>query len=187
MVSITGAAWKLATRSFVTSSKQPGALSALPRLPLTRHASPEIITTRHFSSVDTYYEQKKAAKDLRTQLYHERKKHEEKVKRRRDGKPKNSRKKEFMAWFRPKAKFEQYHNHQARKLGLDWKIEVAVVLERLPVVLPDKPKWQAEYDNLRAYLDQFGREYPVELYGSMEIEELENLTDEAILGMFSNR
>ena len=86
------------------------------------------------------------------------------------------------AWFKPKAERENHHNDQAWKLGLEWKLQVAVVLERLPVVLPDKPQWQEDYDNLRTYLDQFGKEYPAELYGTMEIEDvLKNMIFEALL------
>ena len=43
-----------------------------------------------------------------------------------------------------------------------------------------EPWWVAD-------LDQFGKEYPAELYGTMEIEELEDLTDEAIMGTYLGR
>lgn len=189
MASITRATGKLAfpsVRSYGTPRNQSKGLSALLQSSSTN--SNQRVGTYHeprrFSSaIDTYYKQKEAAKELRSTRYHERKAHEENVKSRRNGRPKNTRKKKFMAWFKPKAKREHHHNHKARKLALDWKLQVAVVLERLPIVLPDTPKWQEDYDNLRTYLDQFGREYPKELYGSMEIEELEDLTTEAILGM----
>lgn len=178
MVSITRAAGRLTLRSFAASRPSGALPTTLCRLPLI---NPTLETTRQFSSLDAYYDPKKDAKELRAQRFAERIAHAEKVKRRRDGKPRNTRKKEFNAWFRPKAKFEIQHNHLARKLGMDWKLQVAVVLERLPVVLPDKPQWYADYENLRTYLDQFGRDYPVELFGAAEIEELEDLTDEAIL------
>ena len=86
-----------------------------------------------------------------------------------------------------KKRMEEISDRRAKKLGLEWKIQVAVVLERLPVVLADKADWERDYDNLRTYLDQFGRDYPEALMGKMEIEEIEDLTDEAILGKSSIR
>ena len=137
---------------------------------------------RYFSSPsESYLLQKKAEKELRTKLYIERKEHKEKVKRRRDGRPKSVLKNKFEIWFKNKKRNEEINNSKARKLGLDWKIQVAVVLERLPIVLPDREKWEAEYETLRAYLDQFGREYPEALFGKTEIVEMEDLTYEAML------
>lgn len=148
-----------------------------------------ITSSRFFSSTksetskyETYYAQKKALKELRTQQYKERLARKDVVQRRRDGRPKKTRKKQFESWFNSKRRMESIANSHAKKIGLDWKIHVAVVLERLPVVLPDKPQWEADYDNLRAYLDQFGKDYPEALLGSMEIESLEDLSDEALLG-----
>lgn len=34
------------------------------------------------------------------------------------------------------------------------------MLERLPVVTPDEPRWEEEYNLLRDYLDTYGREMP---------------------------
>ena len=127
---------------------------------------------------------KQEQKDIRTQRFAERQAHKEKVKRRRDGRDRHARKKQFNAWFKSKKRMEEISNSKAKKLGLDWKIQVAVVLERLPVVLPDKADWERDWDNLRAYLDQFGRDYPESLMGKMEIEEMEDLTDEAFLGKY---
>ena len=150
----------------------------------TTGTPPTVQIVRSFSSSasEQYYQKKQALKDIRTQRFAERQAHKEKVKRRRDGRPKNTRKKAFNAWFMAKKRIEEISDRRAKKLGLDWKIQVAVVLERLPVVLPDKADWERDYDNLRTYLDQFGRDYPEALMGKMEIEEIEDLTDEAILG-----
>ena len=61
-------------------------------------------------------------------------------------------------------------NRKARQAGMDWKIQVAVIVERLPVVTPDVEEWEQQYLDLRAYLDQFTWEYPEEL-GMNEKEE----------------
>jgi len=139
--------------------------------------------SRYFASAsENYYKEKEALKELRTQRYMERQAHKEKVKHRRDGRPKRASQKKFNAWFKPKKRMEEISNSKAKKLGLDWKLQVAVVLERLPVVLPDREPWQAEYEDLRAYLNQFGREYPEELFGKSEILEMEDFNIEAMMG-----
>ena len=134
------------------------------------------------ASSEQYLNNKKALKELRTQRYAERQEHKKVVKQRRRGRNKGVRKRKFEAWFKPKKKHEEINNWRSKKLGMDWKIQVAVVLERLPKVLPDKPDWEREWDNLKDYLDQFGREYPEKLMGTHEIMSQEEITDEALLG-----
>jgi hypothetical protein len=134
------------------------------------------------SAQEAYWNEKKESKRVRTERYAEQLAHKEVVKKRRDGKPKNAKKKIFEAWFLPKIKYELRANRQCKRLGLEWITQIAVVLERLPVVLPDKPQWEEDYDNLRDYLDQFGRDYPVELFGKQEVETLEDLSDETYYG-----
>lgn len=164
--------------SFLPTSSQ--------QLPLSAAAA--TTSTRSFSSASAeYYQKKKDLKELRTTRFAERTAHKDQVKRRRDGKNRNTRTKKFNAWFMAKKRMEEITNSRAKKLGLDWKVQVAVVLERLPVVLPDKADWERDYDNLRSYLDQFGRDYPESLMGKMEIEEMENLSDEAILEKYLPR
>lgn len=148
----------------------------------SKSAITNIVRNATTTTRDTYEEKKKALKAIRTQRFEDREARKERVKRRRDGKPKNVRKKKFEAWFLQKKKFEEINNHKAKKLGMDWKINVAVVLERLPIVLPDKPQWEKDYETLRAYLNQFGRTYPPSLLGEHEIEDLEDLSDEAMIG-----
>jgi hypothetical protein len=146
--------------------------------------SPRPSLSRYFSTSaqEAYWNEKNELKRIRTERYAEQQAHKEVVKKRRDGKPKHVKKKIFEAWFLPKLRYELRANRQCKRLGMEWKTQVAVVLERLPTVLPDKPQWEKDYDNLRDYLDQFGRDYPVELFGKQEIESLEELSDEAYLG-----
>jgi len=136
------------------------------------------------SAHEIYVKAKQELKELRTRRYAERQAHKEVVKRRRDGRPRGVLKDQFNDWFQAKKKRENIQDRKARKLGIDWKIQVAVVLERLPVVLPDKQDWERDWDNLRSYLDQFGREYPESFVGENEIEPEEDLTDEALLGTY---
>ncbi|CAB9511315.1 39S ribosomal protein L46, mitochondrial [Seminavis robusta] len=140
--------------------------------------------TRSFSSSthEAYWKEKKASKRFRTEQYAKQQANKAKVERRRDGKPKHARRKQFESWFKPKQAMEAYSNRQAKRVGMEWKLQVAVLLERLPVVLPDKPQWEGDYEVLRTYLDQFGRDYPEWLFGKQdEIMEIEDLTDEAFL------
>lgn len=134
---------------------------------------------REFS---TYREKKLAAKELRRKVYAERQAHKEKVKTRRKNKSVGSRKEAFQAWFKSIKLADDVNDHWAKKSGMTWNIRVAVVLERLPIVLPDKPKWEEDYDNLKTYLNQFERTYPDDLFGKLVIDEPEDLTDEAFLG-----
>ena len=71
---------------------------------------------------------------------------------------------EFRSWFIKKKVDEEYMDRKARQAGLAWKINVAVLLERLPVILPDKEDWEIEFENLESYLMQFGKQYPEELF-----------------------
>lgn len=138
-----------------------------------KHAASQttVWSTRSFaaaaSSSDaaaSYLTLKKQAKDRRRELYVAKQERKERLKTRRDGKPKNEKRNEFRKWFIKKKVDEEYMNRKARQAGLDWKMQVAVVLERENVVLPDKEDWETEYEELKAYLSQFGKVYPKELY-----------------------
>ena len=59
-------------------------------------------------------------------------------------------------------------NRKARQAGLDWKIRVAVILIRSPLELADREKWELEYDQMKAYLNQFGKMYPEVLVGKVD-------------------
>eukprot|EP00980_Cylindrotheca_fusiformis_P001291 scaffold333_cov133-Cylindrotheca_fusiformis.AAC.17 len=116
-----------------------------------------------FSTNASYFERKKAAKQERIETYQDRLRKEEERKHRRDSAPKDVRKQEFKTWWDQRRIYEETLDRKARQSGKDWKIEVAVVLERLPVVMPDIPKWEKDFEELQTYLRQFGKVYPREL------------------------
>ena len=107
-------------------------------------------------------EKKKAAKEHRRALYEKKVARQESLKTRR-GPNKGSKKKQFREWFEPLRQAQLFQEREARRLNLPWKIRVATIIERLPVITPDKPKWQKDYVELRDYLDTFGKIYPKEL------------------------
>jgi alkanesulfonate monooxygenase SsuD/methylene tetrahydromethanopterin reductase-like flavin-dependent oxidoreductase (luciferase family) len=107
---------------------------------------------------------------------------------RREGKPKDVLKSDFRPWWTKRIAYEEMMERRARAAGMDWKIEVAVILERNPVILPDKDDWEKEYEELHAYLAQFGKEYPKEFTGEAASgldDEMEPVfTDEELIGKF---
>jgi len=117
----------------------------------------------------SYFEIKKAAKERRRELYEAQQQRKERLKTRRKGPGdglhrRGAKRQEFRDFFIRKKVNEEYMNRKARQAGLDWKIQVAVILERISVVLPDKPQWEADYDDLKTHLLQFGKMYPKDLY-----------------------
>ncbi|CAM9728837.1 unnamed protein product, partial [Choristocarpus tenellus] len=52
---------------------------------------------------------------------------------------------------------------KAKELGLDWVIKSSIVLERLPVIMPEFTDWQKDMWELQAQQSFYGREYPPEL------------------------
>ena len=107
---------------------------------------------RSLSTAADFMAEKRAAKERRRAAFVER---QERPRRQR---PKVVN--PFKKWFIQRKVHDEYHDRKARQAGLPWKHRVAVILERTNVVLPDRPEWEEQYDNLRAYLNQFGKEYP---------------------------
>jgi hypothetical protein len=133
----------------------------------------------------SYFERKEKAKETRTQDYVTKLERIEQRKIRREGKPMDVLRSEFRPWWEKRKAYEEMMERFARKAGLDWKIEVAVILERIPVVFPDKEDWETEYEELYAYLAQFGKEYPKEFIGEMNTsqEEYEPVfTEDELIG-----
>ena len=109
------------------------------------------------------YKEKKAARKLANKaLYDARMARLERCKTRRTGEP-QERQKIFRSWYDKRRTYHEIMDRKARQAGLGWKIEAAAVLERLPVVTPDIPDWEREYDELKSYLASFGKEYPKQL------------------------
>lgn len=114
-------------------------------------------------SLSEFQAQKAAAKQYRTDLYNSKMERKARLPSRRDEKKKNYNKNLFRQWFDPLASRQAYYDRDARRQGLQWKIKVAAMVERLPVVTPDMPDWELDYLDLRAELDRYRKQYPKEL------------------------
>lgn len=136
------------------------------------------------SSTETssYFERKQLRKEERTQQYQNRLQRAVQLKERRAHAPRDVLKQEFQNWWQAKLAREQKWDRQARQQGKDWKIQVAVLLERLPQVLPDKQPFEKEFEELQAYLAQFGKEYPKEFSSSIPGNGAAPVTDEELIG-----
>jgi ADP-ribose pyrophosphatase YjhB (NUDIX family) len=143
------------------------------------HLRRSSMVQRLFSTNASYFERKKAAKQERIQTYEDRMQKGVERKHRRDSAPKDVRKQEFRTWWDQRRIYEEGLDRKARQAGKDWKIEVAVVLERLPVVMADIPEWEKDFDELQAYLRQFGKLYPKELVPERTVPTI--MTDEELL------
>lgn len=131
----------------------------------------------------SYLEAKRAAKDRRRQLYQQRMDRRERLKTRRKDIPGAGEKRRiFRKFFIPKKVDEEFMNRKARQAGLGWNYDVAVILTRTNVVLPDPEDWEIEYDNLRTHLDQFGIDLPKPFADNPEPGTVA-LTNEELLAM----
>jgi len=116
------------------------------------------------SAQTTHVEMKRAKKERRSDLFQIKQERLKKLETRRDGRANTgAKKKEFKAWFDKRKVFQEISDRKARQLGLDWSIRVVAVLERLPIVTPDKPQWEVDFMELDAYLKSYGKQYPKEL------------------------
>lgn len=136
------------------------------------------ISTRSFASAR---EEKLALKQKRRELYETSRKRMQKLQTRRNDRDVGTRKHQFREWFDKRRIFQEIMDRKARQFKLDWTIQAAAILERLPVVTPDVPQWEIDYYNLKAYLEQFGKEYPDEL-GFSPGKGPVHMTEEEILG-----
>ena len=105
--------------------------------------------------LSTVAEEKKARKEKRAKMWDERRANKVKRKVNRKNRVRGTRKAEWESFFVP---FK--NEYDVLKDKVDWTIRVAAIVERLPIVTPDEPKWATDYYELRDYLDSFGTEYP---------------------------
>ena len=104
------------------------------------------------------------AKERRRQTYEAKLNRGSSLKARREGSnERGAHASTFRSWFDQYKTRNETMDRKARQSGLPWQVRVAAVVERLPVVLPDKEQWEVDYEELDAYLKQFGRDYPKEL------------------------
>lgn len=119
---------------------------------------------KKLTSLDQYSAEKEAAKQHRINLYNAKISRKEGLKTRQDQEKKNHKKKQFRTWFDAMASNQAYLDREARRQGKQWKIKVAAMVERLPVVTPDRPQWELDFLNLKAELGRYdGIAYPKEL------------------------
>jgi len=101
---------------------------------------------------------------------------------RQDASKKNHKKSQFREWFDGMASKQAYLDREAKRQGKQWKIKVAAMVERLPIVTPDKHPWEMDFLNLQAELSRYdGIAYPKELGFSDPIDH-EVLSEEELLG-----
>lgn len=137
-------------------------------------------SARSFASVR---QEKLADKQKRTERYESSRQRMQKLQTRREGRNVGAKKKEFREWYDKRRIYQEIMDRKARQAGMEWTIQAAAILERLPVVTPDHPQWEVDYFNLKTYLMQFGKEYPEELGFSPGPGPLA-ITDEELLGAF---
>jgi hypothetical protein len=130
----------------------------------TTNANAKNTNGKKLTSLDQYSAEKEAAKQHRINLYNAKISRKEGLKTRQDQEKKNHKKKQFRTWFDAMASNQAYLDREARRQGKQWKIKVAAMVERLPVVTPDRPQWELDFLNLKAELGRYdGIAYPKEL------------------------
>lgn len=157
----------------------------LPRTqPVYRSCVARVLSSESGEAITgNYFERKKAQKELRVQKFHNRLQRTIDLKKRRSQAPVGILKEEFQSWWQAKLAREQKWDRQARQQGKDWKIEVAVVLERLPQILPDKEGFERDFEELKAYLAQFGKQYPKEFSSSIQGNGAAPISDEELIAL----
>jgi hypothetical protein len=135
----------------------------------------------------SYQARKDAAKQKRRETYERTQDRLVRLSTRRDHSPKDVMRGKFRQWWDGEM---QYHDHllrMAKRDGRPWRIRVSVMVERIPVVIPDMDKWEREYVDLRDWLWTYGKEYPEEtgfMYAMDKPEDHVVPTDEELLGEF---
>jgi large subunit ribosomal protein L46 len=127
-----------------------------------------------------YLAQKKAAKEQRREKYQIKQDRLERLVTRQSSKPRDEKKRAFRSWFVKKKVDEEFMNRKARQANLQWKMQVACIVERVQVVLPDKQEWETEYENLKTHLFKYGVQYPKELF-NVDHDQIVAETDEELL------
>lgn len=174
-----------------------GALRLRGRVPLTQHVLgsssanqriSERVLNAHFGGVfairslsTSVRQEKLAAKQKRTQAYESSQQRMQKLQSRREGRDTGLLKREFRDWYDKKRIYQEIIDRKARQANMEWTVQAAAILERLPVITPDMPQWEIDYFDLKTYLEQFGKEYPEELGFSPGKGKLA-ITNEELLG-----
>lgn len=91
---------------------------------------------------------------------------------------KNYLKNKFKSWFDKKREWEYIQEKLAKKSGRfdgnlndAWLIKVAIVVERLPLVIPDPPDWEKDFTDLKERLDSFKSMFPADTpYAELNVD-----------------
>jgi len=86
----------------------------------------------------SYNERKAVAKQLRRETWDRHQQRLEKLKTRRDNSPKDVKKTVFRSWWDKEMEYHSKLRRAAKREGKPWRIRVAVMVERLNVVMPGK-------------------------------------------------
>jgi|TARA_B110001450_G_scaffold22231_1_gene19891 hypothetical protein len=133
----------------------------------------------------SYYERKMKAKEQRIEAYRQKVERAVRIGSRRDSAPKDVLKNEFRSWWVGRKSYEERLDRRSRQAGMDWTIQVSTIVERLPVVLPDKEDFETEFEFSQAYLTaNRGKVYPKEFTGVEKEDIPEAYTDEELLGAY---
>jgi len=142
--------------------------------------------TKKLTSMEQYKNEKQVAKDRRTEQYNNKINRREKLGNRQDPEKKNHKKNEFRQWFDGMASKQAYLDREARRQGKQWKINVAAMVERLPIVTPDKHDWELDYFYLKAELQRYDDiAFPKEL-GIPDPMDFKVLKQEELMGTYQN-
>lgn len=114
------------------------------------------------SKEPSYQERKDAEKQLRRETWETKQNRLGRLKTRRDHSPKDVKRTLFRSWWDKELLYHNTLQRMAKKEGKSWRIRVAAMVERLPVVTPDVDDWEGEYLGLKDHLMSFGKEYPAE-------------------------
>eukprot|EP00535_Pseudo-nitzschia_heimii_P010223 CAMPEP_0197192070 /NCGR_PEP_ID=MMETSP1423-20130617/24475_1 /TAXON_ID=476441 /ORGANISM="Pseudo-nitzschia heimii, Strain UNC1101" /LENGTH=330 /DNA_ID=CAMNT_0042644885 /DNA_START=180 /DNA_END=1172 /DNA_ORIENTATION=- len=132
----------------------------------------------------SYFERKIEKKQLRVEAYNHKLERAVRIKSRRDNSPKDVKKDEFRSWWDGRRAHEERMNRKARQLGMDWTIKVATIVERLPIVMPDKEPFEMDFEDLQSYLKAHsGKEYPKEFLGNDGGSRPKAYTDEELMAL----
>lgn len=136
------------------------------------------------SSSSSYFERKAASKQLRVEAYQHKLQRAIRIKSRRDNSPKDVKKNEFRSWWDKRRAYEEQMDRKARQVGMEWTMKVAAIVERLPIVMPDKESFETEFEELQAYLNaRGGKEYPKEFMGTGADSLPEAYSDEELMAL----
>ena len=138
----------------------------------------------------SYQARKDAAKQKRREAYERSQDRLLRLPSRRDRSPKDVLRNQFRRWWDGELAYHDHLLRSAKREGKPWRVRVAVMVERIPVVIPDMDDWEREYVDLRDWLWTYGKEYPEEtgfMYAMDRPEDHVIPTDEELLGEFLRR